>query len=106
MTPKKAKVVENILTERRKEEVASCVLQKHEKDFVEKEMRLLTISHIGDQIVISGDQRTVGRVLKVPSNVDFLVNLMSNEVGEGESKAFEHMTSKKLDIPPLFCQVR
>ena len=44
-------------------------MQKHEKDFVEKEMRLLTISHIGDQ-------RTVGRVLKVPSNVDFLVNLM------------------------------
>ena len=87
MAPKQAKVVENILTERRKEEVASCVLQKHEKDFVEKEMRLLTISHIGDQIVISGDQRTVGRVLKVPSNVD-------------------HMTSKKLDIPPLFCQVR
>ena len=101
MAPKQAKVVENILTERRKEEVVSRVLQKHERDFVEKEMRLLTISHIGDQIVISGDQRTA-----VPSNVDFLVNLMSNEVGEGESKAFDHMTSKKLDIPPLFCQVR
>ena len=26
-------------------------------------MRLLTVSHIGDQIVISSDQRTVGRVL-------------------------------------------
>ena len=55
MPPKKGKNVEKVLSARRKEEVASRVLQKHEKDFVEKGMRLLTVSHIGDQIVISGD---------------------------------------------------
>ena len=101
----KAKRVENILIGRRKDEVAHRVLAKTEKEFVEKNIRLITVSHVGDQIVFSGDQRSVGRALRVQ---DLLINLMSDEVeevDEEENQAFEYLTTKKVDIPPLFCQV-
>ena len=51
----KAKRVENILIGRRKDEVAHRVLAKSEKEFVEKKIRLISVSHVGDQIVFSGD---------------------------------------------------
>ena len=98
----KAKRVENILIGRRKDEVAHRVLAKTEKEFVEKNIRLITVSHVGDQIVFSRDQRSVGRALRVQ---DLLINLMSDEVeevDEEENQAFEYLTTKKMDIPPLF----
>ena len=73
------------------------MLAKTEQEFVEKKIRLITISHVGDQIVFSG-QRSVGRILRVQATMDLLINLMRDKVGEtGENQSFEHLTTKKVD---------
>ena len=69
---------------------------------MEKEIRLISVSHVGDQIVFSGDQRAVERALRVQ---DLLINLMSDEGEQGveeENQSFQYLTTKKVDIPPLF----
>ena len=102
----KAKRVEKILVGRRKEEVASRAFNRVEKEYINKGNRLITITYVGDQIVYSGDQRSMRRLLKEQTTVDLLWDLMNDDGGEEEeNQGYKYVTSKSVDIPPLFCQV-
>ena len=73
---------------------------------MEKKNRLLTIHHVGDQIVIGGDQRTVGRAARNQTLIDAFKNLLEDmEADNGEeNQEYLYKSTETIVIPPLFAQ--
>lgn len=79
---------------------------KAETSYVEKRNRLLTIHHVGDQIVIGGDQRTVARAAMNQTLIDAFKRLLEDlEVDDGEeNQEYKYSSTETIVIPPLFAQ--
>ena len=73
---------------------------------MEKKNRLLTVHHVGDQIVIAGDQRTVARASRDQTLIDAFKSLLEDledDNGE-ENQEYLYNSTETILIPPLFAQ--